>query len=134
MLRLVGWCVVVSGLAVLIVYFAVPKVEVRPLSRLASIAPPTALWEVREQIAEAEEEGALPGQTAPEVRQSLSAYLERVKPENPFTGEAVKVEDSPGNLDVVEGGGKVEVRIFDRFGYPYPFEELRRGESPDAMP
>jgi hypothetical protein len=93
----------------LILYFALPKVDVQPLP---------SLWSAAEAIGSAGRAGALNGSTAGEVRQALRHHLRRTAFRNELTGDLMKIEDSPGNLEVIEDERGIVVRSFDMRGFP----------------
>jgi len=96
----------------LILYLALPKVDVQPLGRWGP--EPQA----RTAISSAAGAGALDGPTAAEIRQALKSHLARSRFENELTGGIMKVEDSPGNLDIIEDERGIVVRTFDMRGFP----------------
>ena len=98
-------------LLALVVYIWLPKVDVQPLS-------PSYMWWPGESINQASDAGALDGSTTAEVRENLKNWLERRPSENIFTGGPVRLEDSPGNLEIIEDERGIVVRTFDMEGFP----------------
>ena len=107
--------VVASALATSLVYLILPRVPVSSLNRMAWY-----YW--RSQLSQLDQRRqdflGPPRKTAEDVRERVAQHFRQAATKNPFTGEPVREEDSPGNFTILETPRGVTVRVYNEFGFP----------------
>lgn len=117
--RLLAPITVAAVLVGTIMYLALPKVPVTPLGKGWHHAlPDPEQMLLRAAYESGQEPPTVLGLSAAEVAKRLEAFFHDAATTNQFTGEPVRMEDSPGNFVVLEDDRGVVIRGFDRSGFP----------------
>jgi len=118
-------CVFAAGLIWLMTYLLLPKIEVVPQKRYFSA---DYLLDVRSRdcMYYSFLQDCFKGKTFEQMEESIRDYFAYQVSANPFTGERVKAEDSPGDYTLIQEGNDVFIQFYYRNGKPLKLALTRK--------
>jgi hypothetical protein len=117
--RMVGMSLLGALLVGLCVFLVIPKRQVQTMRRMGD-------YRTRSEFMRMLDKGSRAGSFDPRSVASLRAYIRealggeeyRRAETNPFTGEPVREETSPGNYEIREEPARLQVFVYDRWAAP----------------